>query len=321
MKDIEQIIMIGNFLFAHETPKILDTWPKLEKFLMTSSVYEKQLHIKEFGSIEFNELRLKSLDMHYNEGIEICYINKGKYNWKIEDKTYTLFPGDCVITFPWQEHGSPHGVMDIGQVYWLVIKPKVFEKNGTLRLGYRSCFSAKEQNIIGKKLVNSQKHFFSNKSIKEELDLIAEELLFNDNMQLTLINGLIDRLLVKITRAFVENDHSLTTGHKSKVDILERKLNSNLSHQWTLKEMASVIDIGQTSLNYILKRETGYAPMQYLLNLRVANASEKLQKTTDSITRIAFDSGFCSSQYFSSVFKKQTGYSPRKFRNKGENKD
>ncbi|HSR98920.1 MAG TPA: helix-turn-helix domain-containing protein [Kofleriaceae bacterium] len=59
---------------------------------------------------------------------------------------------------------------------------------------------------------------------------------------------------------------------------------------------------------------TGMTPHSYLVQLRICHAKRAMQTTEDSITEIAFASGFHDSNYFSSCFSKLTGLSPSEYR-------
>ena len=103
---------------------------------------------------------------------------------------------------------------------------------------------------------------------------------------------------------------------KTCLDALEKKLVNDLSYPWTLEEMAEIMDMGQTSLNQLVRSITGFSPGRYLMHLRISDAKYRLMERDESITSIAFSCGFSSSQHFSSAFKRVTGYRPRDFRNK-----
>ena len=64
----------------------------------------------------------------------------------------------------------------------------------------------------------------------------------------------------------------------------------------------------------VFMRETGYTPSRYHLILRVAAAKRALIKNHQSITDIALDLGFSSSQYFATTFKKVVGLTPIAYR-------
>jgi AraC-like DNA-binding protein len=59
---------------------------------------------------------------------------------------------------------------------------------------------------------------------------------------------------------------------------------------------------------------TGTTPHNYLVQLRISHAKRAIRATNDSITEIAFASGFHDSNYFSSCFSKMTGLSPSEYR-------
>ena len=63
-------------------------------------------------------------------------------------------------------------------------------------------------------------------------------------------------------------------------------------------------------------RHTGQTPNQYLLSLRIASAQSLLEQTGDTVTEIAAIVGYDNPLYFSRLFKKQTGLSPRQYREK-----
>ena len=63
------------------------------------------------------------------------------------------------------------------------------------------------------------------------------------------------------------------------------------------------------------KEEFGKTPLEYLTSLRISTAKRMLiQKNFQSIETTAYKCGFNDSFYFSKIFKRATGLSPRDFR-------
>ena len=62
------------------------------------------------------------------------------------------------------------------------------------------------------------------------------------------------------------------------------------------------------------KHITGLPPHQFLIKCRLDQTKVYLKDTSLSITQIAQDSGFCSSQHFTSHFKRATGVTPSAWR-------
>ena len=80
------------------------------------------------------------------------------------------------------------------------------------------------------------------------------------------------------------------------------------------RRMATVVGLGSTAFTEKVKAYSGFSPLNYLINIRIAEAMRQLRQTEKSLTDIALDTGFYSSQHFSTTFKKLTGYTPGHYR-------
>ena len=90
-----------------------------------------------------------------------------------------------------------------------------------------------------------------------------------------------------------------------------------LGEPWTLEMMAASCHLGVTQFVHHFRQATNLTPAHYLAKARVNRASQLLISDPQRpITDIAFDCGFSSSQYFTNVFTRQAGCSPRQFRSK-----
>ena len=99
--------------------------------------------------------------------------------------------------------------------------------------------------------------------------------------------------------------------------LLERAkeyMEAHLAEDMDIAELCSVLGIGRTKLYEIFREGEGMGVSAYLLRRRMKRA-KKLLKTTDlPITAIARETGFADYNYFSRVFKKTFGKSPRIYR-------
>ena len=62
------------------------------------------------------------------------------------------------------------------------------------------------------------------------------------------------------------------------------------------------------------KKLTGQSPMDYVIHYRIKIATILLKSTSKSITDIALEVGFSSSNYFTIAFKKITGLTPTEYK-------
>ena len=91
-------------------------------------------------------------------------------------------------------------------------------------------------------------------------------------------------------------------------------IEENLDNDFDIANLCSELSIGRTKLYELFKKETNMGVSEYLRRRRVHKA-KKLLKTTDlSIAQIAESVGFSDYNYFSRVYKKVYGKSPRSYR-------
>ena len=78
--------------------------------------------------------------------------------------------------------------------------------------------------------------------------------------------------------------------------------------------MARKAHLSASQFKSRFEKETGVSPWQYILNARIEAAKQRLTAGDESITQIAMDLGFASSQYFATTFKRITGVTPHGYR-------
>jgi AraC-like DNA-binding protein len=129
------------------------------------------------------------------------------------------------------------------------------------------------------------------------------------------ISHLIDELFILSARQLTRQNNSRRDFPQTFLK-LEQTLRENLSHQWTIDEMAALVGLGATAFSEKVKSYTGFTPINYLINIRISESLKLLKRDDVHVTDIALDIGFYSSQHFATTFKKLTGYTPSEFRKK-----
>jgi AraC-like DNA-binding protein len=83
----------------------------------------------------------------------------------------------------------------------------------------------------------------------------------------------------------------------------------------TIPEMARFCRLPVSRFANVFSRQVGIQPADYVARRRIDTAKERLLGAPDkSITAIACDLGFATSQHFATVFKRYVGITPRVFR-------
>jgi two-component system response regulator YesN len=82
----------------------------------------------------------------------------------------------------------------------------------------------------------------------------------------------------------------------------------------SLYSTASHVGISPNHLSTVFAQETGENFIEYLTRVRMEKAKQLLSDTAMKSADIAYETGFSDPHYFSYIFKKNTGLSPREFR-------
>ena len=88
-----------------------------------------------------------------------------------------------------------------------------------------------------------------------------------------------------------------------------------MQNDLTLNCVAHEVGLSPTYFSSLFKKETGKCFSDYLNHVRIEQAKRLLCCTSKMIYEIAFEVGFQDYRYFSQIFKKYTGQTPRQFKN------
>lgn len=94
------------------------------------------------------------------------------------------------------------------------------------------------------------------------------------------------------------------------VDYIRR----NYARKIRIQELCTCVNLNESNTIKLFKSKLGRTPVDYINQVRVNKAKELLLRTDLNIKEIAWQTGFSDEFYFSRVFKKLEGQSPRHFK-------
>ncbi len=101
----------------------------------------------------------------------------------------------------------------------------------------------------------------------------------------------------------------------SMIQKAKQHINSHFADQdISLHSVASIVNVSPNHFSTIFSQETGETFIEYLTQVRISKSKDLLLTTNLRSSDIAYDVGFGDPHYFSFIFKKNTGISPREFR-------
>lgn len=85
------------------------------------------------------------------------------------------------------------------------------------------------------------------------------------------------------------------------------------SEEISISTLSDMCSVSETYFRKQFKNLYSVSPNQYIINLRLENASQLLQSDLYTVAEVAEKSGFNDTKYFSRIFKKHFNMSPREF--------
>lgn len=145
---------------------------------------------------------------------------------------------------------------------------------------------------------------------KEELNNVIQSIVSGFDLS-SKISGLLKE------KKQIEHIQLLETLNKEDhlVDKIMEYINLHYSEKIFLSDIADVLNYSESLLSKRFRRVTQMTFNEYLNRFRIQKSIEYMKKGTYGLTEISDICGFSDYKYFSTVFKKYTGYTPSQFTN------
>jgi AraC-like DNA-binding protein len=91
-------------------------------------------------------------------------------------------------------------------------------------------------------------------------------------------------------------------------------MKENIEKHLTLKEISDYTGYSASYISMMFKQDTGHSPLAYLNLLKIQQACELLDTTKMKVNQICYKIGIDDAYYFSRLFSKTMGMSPKEYR-------
>lgn len=278
--------------------------------------------VSSLGFWSCGEVQDWGLNPHRNEGLEIIFLETGEMGFEVDGKKHPLQAGNLTMTRPWQLHklGDPN--IGRGKLYWLILDVGVRRPNEDWTWPSWVVLAPHDLEDLTRKLrYGDQTVWMSEQRIGPVFRELADCVIhWNKSGATSKLTVMVNRLLVEILDLLADQQiqaSSESMTRRRTVALFLKDLAENpvsIAEPWSLETMANQCGMGITSLAKYSRILVNTGPMAYLNACRLEHAATELKERPDrSITEIAFQMGFNSSQYFATQFKQRYGLTPKQY--------
>lgn len=146
-------------------------------------------------------------------------------------------------------------------------------------------------------------------NIRRVFRMLEYHFLAQDVLHTALEEQLLGLLFTYLCKSAHEQSHQ----EYSMIDRVVEYVQENYMTNITVKELSDYVHVSESYLSRLMSNCIGLPPMKYVTNVRIENAKRAL-KTDIPVEQIASLVGYTDPKNFSTAFRRETGYTPTKYR-------
>lgn len=235
---------------------------------------------------------------HTHNHLELFYIVGGKGQFLIQDQLYPVDANNLVVINPTVTHTEVS--LNAQPLEYIVLGIEGIElQTSDTTNGQFSILDQFESVEISSCLRNILR--------ETELKNTGYEDVCQAYMEILLI-----RLMRNIALAIPAEPQSVSANRQCAA--IRRYIDLHFKEFLTLEQLAEESHMSKYYLSHAFKREYGVSPINYMISRRIEESKYLLAETDLSLSQIAQLLGFSSLSYFSQVFHRTQGISPKEYR-------
>ncbi len=254
--------------------------------------------------------RLAPIAPHCHKGcFEIGLCLRGSLVLENNEDQHTMLAGDIFFNKP----EDPHRLLDYPKgavLYGMLIRAE--SAKGTLLR-----FTKTESAEIRARLQRLPAHLTANTNqVKHDFIELFRALGTLQGRYRTLC---MTATCMNLVTSLLETSHQEPPpSHASRISAIINAMLSAPENHYDIDSMAHQAALSPSHFISQFKRLTGLPPHQFLLKCRLDEAKRRLRDSKLSVTSIAQNLGFCTSQHFSTHFKRATSMTPSVWRKQNQ---
>lgn len=262
----------------------------------------------DFEFYHFENREPVAVDYHDHDFYEVFLFLSGNVDYIIEGRTYSLRPGDILLT-GMQELHKPvirHGRSYERYVIWL--QQDFIEKLSSDDSNLAACFedaTNRHYRLIrpdGEMQLMMMQHF-------EKLNLVYAQKEYGSDL---LAVAYLTELLVHLNRAYFDTSNQIMHDviENDKINQIVEYINQHLGDDLSLDKLSELFFLSKYYLGRQFKKYTGFSPYQFIIKKRLINARMLISQGITA-TQACHLSGFSDYSNFIKAYRREFDHLPK----------
>lgn len=257
--------------------------------------------------------------LHTHDYLELSYIVSGSFRQRIFDKDITFHQGDLCLVDKNCLH-QDYLDSDSATILFLGIPNKILENIISGNIVTERIVSFLQSALSKQKNIQQFLHFKLkeyefNKDMEECFFQLLQELKRNDEASTYICHGLLMRIFQLLSKNY---ELSLSRELRKEMNwIIYKEITDYIKDNFkdiSIQKLSERFHFQEDYFNRLLKSKTGSTYIEYVQNLRLAEAERLLLHTSTNIDQIATMVGYQNKGYFYKIFAERYKMTPGKFR-------
>lgn len=280
----------------------------------TASIAGYEIGIPEiyrFGYAHFQSAVSTSDDWAQHDGAELVFLLEGEACWELDDNLLVpMSGGQCALFPPNLKHRITNGIYPPSSSFWMVMSPPAQgQRSALLTESNRALF----ESALGRNGLSQKMSDLTTTSVNAAIRLMKDKRMYTGSP--LLVSELRAHLHLITVEVWKAHEAGETQSETDKLVVAALKLMHTKGNDLPqIADLADQLGCTRGHLHTVFRRDVGMSPSDYVQRLRVKKACELLTKAESSVTDIAFDMGYASSQHFARTFRKFLGLTPTDYR-------
>ncbi|MBB3110983.1 AraC-like DNA-binding protein/mannose-6-phosphate isomerase-like protein (cupin superfamily) [Paenibacillus phyllosphaerae] len=251
---------------------------------------------------------------------ELLYVSQGAAVTTMHDAAYPLQAGQMILLPPgvWHQNevlSEPHakfigihfdflGEMDVQCEDDMVVNENHVQPRKFAVEAVSDEFSPLSDHLV----------YHPSPAVVEWMEQLIQEFSMRSPGYKLICKGLMLNILVSLLRTQMARRIAKSTPHGPQIAALMQAVEADPSHDWSSRSLASRANMHEDHLAKLFKRIAGKPPGEFVADIRHREARRLLRETEQTVMEIGQQVGYEDLHYFSRVFKRHEGISPREYR-------